>query len=117
MQSLLALLIQLSSKSWVAIVVTIFSGGVATMLYLSSVNGGSNSTPGTPPAPIVLTGPITNPGHGAGLNCHGGSVPVVPEANAGLVLIPVVAAMLFCSSRRLWSAKSCRAAGDKPVGR
>jgi hypothetical protein len=33
-------------------------------------------------------------------------VPIVPEANAAWVLIPVVAAMLFFSIRRLWSAKA-----------
>ena len=32
--------------------------------------------------------------------------PVVPEANAGWVLIPVVAAVLFFSTRRLWPAKA-----------
>ena len=31
---------------------------------------------------------------------------LVPEANAAVVLIPVVAAMLFFSMRRLWSAKA-----------
>ena len=33
-------------------------------------------------------------------------IPVVPEANAGMVLIPVVAAMLFFFTRRLWLAKT-----------
>ncbi|MBV9997915.1 MAG: hypothetical protein JO015_02270 [Verrucomicrobia bacterium] len=35
-----------------------------------------------------------------------GSVPVVPEANAGMVLIPVMAAALCLSTRRLWVAKA-----------
>ena len=29
-------------------------------------------------------------------------MPVVPEANAGLVLLPIVAAALFFATRRLW---------------
>ena len=33
-------------------------------------------------------------------------VSAVPEANAAVVLIPVVAAMLFFSMRHLWSAKA-----------
>ena len=32
----------------------------------------------------------------------GPSVPALPEANAGLVLIPIVGAVLFFSTRRLW---------------
>jgi hypothetical protein len=36
--------------------------------------------------------------------------PVVPEANAGLVLIPVVAAILFFSTRRIWATKRSLAA-------
>jgi hypothetical protein len=48
---------------------------------------------------VAQTGPIT------GLN-HGRPLPVVPEANAGLVLIPVVAAILLFSSRQFWRAKA-----------
>jgi hypothetical protein len=45
-------------------------------------------------------------GDGGGKGHNDGSVPVVPEANAGVVLIPVVAAILFFSTRRLWLAKA-----------
>ena len=37
-------------------------------------------------------------------------ISVVPEANAGVVLIPMVAAMLVFSTRRLWAAKPIPAA-------
>jgi hypothetical protein len=39
---------------------------------------------------------------------------MVPEANAGQVLIPVMAAMLLFSSRRLWSAKPSAADAGQP---
>ena len=46
-------------------------------------------------------------GNGKGQGNGGpGGIPAVPEANAGLVLIPVVAAALFFSTRRLWLAKA-----------
>lgn len=41
------------------------------------------------------------------------SVPAVPEANAGLLLLSVVGAVLFLSSRRLWYAKPSLGAGDQ----
>jgi hypothetical protein len=54
-----------------------------------------------------------DPGNGKGIgqgdgggNGHNDPVPTVPEANAGVVLIPVVAAVLFFSTRRLWLAKA-----------
>jgi hypothetical protein len=37
----------------------------------------------------------------------------VPEANAGVVLIPVVAAMLFFSIRRFWFAKAALGTEDQ----
>jgi len=44
--------------------------------------------------------------------------PFLPEANAGLVLIPVVAAALFFSTRRLWPAKAAVIAReDQQAGR
>jgi hypothetical protein len=39
--------------------------------------------------------------------------PVVPEANAGLALLPVVGAVLFFSARRLWGAKPSLRASDQ----
>jgi hypothetical protein len=43
--------------------------------------------------------------------------PVVPEANPGLALIPVVAAVLFFSTRRLWPVRPAVAtSGQKPPG-
>jgi hypothetical protein len=43
----------------------------------------------------------------------GWSVAVVPEANTGLLLIPIVAAMLFFSLRQRWRARSVSGAGDQ----
>jgi hypothetical protein len=101
MQSLIALLTQLTSKAWLVIVVTIVSGSAAAVYYFSSANTGSTLTAGKQLVLGVQTGPVTLPNKN-----HSSPLPVVPEANAGLVLIPVVAAMLLFSSRRLWSAKS-----------
>jgi hypothetical protein len=39
--------------------------------------------------------------------------PVVPEANAALVLVPVVGAVLLFSARRLWGAKPSLSADDQ----
>jgi hypothetical protein len=99
MQSLIALLIQLSCKAGVIIVVTVISAGGLALFYFSSANPGSTSPVTNRPVVVVQTGPIT------GLN-HGRPLPVVPEANAGLVLIPVVAAILLFSSRQFWRAKA-----------
>jgi hypothetical protein len=110
MQSLLTFLIQLCGKTWTALVVVIISGGAATVFYFSSANAGSNSTP-TNPSVVVQPGQVAKLGAGAG--CHPGPVPVVPEASAGLALIPVVAAMLFFSARRLWPTKPS-VAGEGP---
>lgn len=41
--------------------------------------------------------------------------PLVPEASAGLVLIPVMAAVLLHASRRLWRARPDVTAGDRKV--
>ena len=99
MHSLIALLTQLISKAWLIIVVTVVSGTAATAYYFSSATAGSSSTAAKHPAVVVQTGPATLPNR-----C--GVPPAVPEANAGLVLIPIVAAMLAFSSRRLWRAKA-----------
>jgi hypothetical protein len=109
MQPLIALLTQLSSKAWVVIVVTVVSGSAATVFYFSSANAGSTPPVGNPPVVVLQTGPVTLP------NC-GSPLPVVPEANAGLVLIPIVAAMLLLSSRRLWPAKACQASIGQKTG-
>jgi hypothetical protein len=41
------------------------------------------------------------------------AIPAVPEANAGLVLIPFVGAVLFFSTRRLWVTKAAQPADDQ----
>jgi hypothetical protein len=116
MQSLITLLIQLSAKTWAALVVAVLCGGAATVFYFSSANAGSHSTPARPPA-VVQAGHIGNHDHSGGLEHCAGSIPVVPEANAGLVLIPVVAAMLAVSARRLRAAKaSLGTEGSKAPG-
>lgn len=105
MQSLIALLLQLAGKTWTSILVIVLSCGAVTLFYFSASNAaGSNSTPGTR-AVVVQMGPT---GHAGGTLCAahgGGSVPVVPEANPGLVLIPIMAVVLFFSTRRLALAK------------
>jgi hypothetical protein len=117
MRSLFTLLIQLSGKAWAAVVVAVLSGGAITVFYFSSVNAASNSGAVNRPAwgRVEHTGRLRG-GHGP--DHHSGLVPAVPEANAGLVLIPVVAAMLLFSSRRLWLVKPTSAAdGQKAPGR
>jgi hypothetical protein len=109
MQSLLTLLLQLSGKAWAALMVTVFCGGAVTAFYFSSANAGSNSTPGNPIV-AVQSGHVEHPGGTLGGGHYNPPPPVVPEANPGLVLIPVVAAMLLVSARRLWAAKPILAA-------
>ena len=105
MQLLFTLLSQLGSKVWVVIVVTAVAGTASAVFYFWP-NGGPNSGPGGRPVQVVQVGPAT-------LSNAGKPLPVVPEPNAGLVLMPVVAAMLLFSSRRLWSARRCPAPLDK----
>ena len=103
MQSLIALLLRLSVKAWTVLVVTALCGGAVTVIYFSSANAASRSIRGvqTNPAVAVHAAHAHDFGHGLGENHCGVPLPVVPEANAGLVLIPAMAAMLFFSSRRL----------------
>jgi hypothetical protein len=115
MQSLISLLFQLSGKAWAALVVAVFCGGATTAFYFSSANAGSNSTLGTPSA-AVQVGHAGDFGRAGGLEHCSGSIPAVPEANAGLVLIPAVAAMLLFSSRRLWLVKPFPAVGGQNAG-
>ena len=114
MQSLLTLLTQWSLKAWVAVIVAVFSCGTATVFYFSSANAGSNSTPGNPTVALQAVH-AGHPGGTLGPERCSAPLPVVPEANAGLVLIPVVAAMLLVSARRLWLAKPAPAADGQPV--
>src|SRR5437868_1942913 len=94
MQSLITLLLQLSGKAWAALVVAVVCGGAVTAFYFSSANAGSNSTPGNLVV-AVQPGHAGDLGHALSGDHCGAPLPVVPEANAGLVLIPVVAAMLL----------------------
>lgn len=111
MQSLISLLLKLSAKAWTVVVVSL-CGGTTAVLYLSSANAGSSSGPGYNPAKVSET---VQTGHIAHLNSGGRNacVPVVPEANPGLVLIPVVAAMLFCSGQRFWRVSHSVANGGQ----
>jgi hypothetical protein len=100
----ISLFVHPSAKAWTVVVVAGLCGGAATMFYFPSAKAGSNSPQANPGAAVEAS----HPGgfsHVGGLERSCGSVPMVPEANAGLVLIPVVAAALFFSTRRLWSAK------------
>ena len=106
MQSLLTLLTRWSAKAWVAALVAVFSCGTATVFYLPSATAGSNPTPGNPTVTAVQAGRVLD----HGLGHQAASVVVVPEASAGLALIPVVAAVLFFSTRRLWPARGALAA-------
>jgi hypothetical protein len=98
MQYLFALLTQLFTKAWVFLVITFMAGGGVAVYYFSLTNPGSTPSPTSLPV-IAPIGPVTTTGHSSPL-------PVLPEANAGLVLIPVVAAMLLLSSRRFLPAKA-----------
>ena len=109
MQTLFALLLQFSGKAWAALAVAVLCGGAVTVFYFSPAPAGSNATPGNPPA-VVQAGHVPAPGLGP----QAASVPVVPEANAGLVLIPVLAAMLLVASRQLWLARPAATAGAQP---
>jgi hypothetical protein len=106
MQSLFVFLSHLFSKAWVTIVVTTIAGSAAFALYVSSVDTGTTSKTGGQPIVVVQPGPVAFPK-------HSGQPPVVPEGNAGLVLIPVVAAMLLLSSRRLLPAKASLVPGNQ----
>lgn len=114
MQSLITLLLQLSAKAWATLVVAVLCSGAAVVFYFSSTNAGSNSSPGNPGNSANLTVAV-QAGHvpNLGLGHQTAPLPVVPEANAGLALIPVVAAMLFFSARRLRLAQPSLAAGDQ----
>lgn len=105
MQPLFAFLIQLASKAWISVVITIVSATAVAAVYLSPIGPGSDLKPGSRPVLNVPGAPATHPGQ-----CN--SVPVVPEANAGWVLVPVVGAMLLFSSRRFRPAKAPAAAVD-----
>ena len=105
MQTLFALLLQFSGKAWAALVVAVLCGGAVTVFSFSPAHAGSNATPANPPA-VVQAGHVPAPGLGP----QAASVPVVPEANPGLALILVVAAVLLVSSRRLWPARFSLAA-------
>ena len=114
MQSLIALFLQLSGKAWATLVVAVLCGGTATVFYFASAQAGSNSTSGNPIV-AVQAGHAGDLGHTLGGDHCGAPLPVVPEANAGLALIPVVAAMLLVSSRRLWAARPSLAADGQNV--
>ncbi|MBV9998391.1 MAG: hypothetical protein JO015_04670 [Verrucomicrobia bacterium] len=107
---MITLLLKLSATAWTVVVVTL-CGGTAALLYLSSEHAGLNSDPGNRPAQVSVTVPTGHTPHGnpGGQNAP---VPVVPEANPGLVLIPVIAAMLFCSGHRLWRVPRAHAVAN-----
>ena len=115
MQSLFALLLQFSGKAWAALAVAVLCGGAVTVFYFTPAHAGSNPTAASPPA-VVQAGHAGDFGPAAGGDHCGASVPVVPEANAGLVLIPVVAAMLFVSARRLWPTRRALAVEGQNAG-
>lgn len=108
MHSLLTFLLQLSGKAWAALAV--LCGGAAIAFYFSPANADSNSIRGHPTV-AVQAGNVSD----LGLSHPPTSIPVVPETNPGLVLIPVVAAMLLISARRLWAARPSLAADDQNV--
>jgi hypothetical protein len=99
-------------------VVTVLCGGAVTAFYFSPAKAGSNAPPANPTNPIVAVpaGHAGHPGHpGSALGAEHCSapLPVVPEANPGLALIPVMAAALFFSTRRLLARAAVDAAGQK----
>jgi hypothetical protein len=100
MQPLIAFLLHLSGKAWTVLALAVLCGGAATVFYFTPANAGSNSTQGNPTV-VAQAGHAGDLGHVLGGGHYNPPLPVVPEANAGLVLIPVMAAMLFFSARRL----------------
>jgi hypothetical protein len=112
MQSLLTFLIQLSGKAWAAIMVALICAGAVSVYCFSPASAGSDSDALNQPASAQVEH-LGGFGRGGTPDHHNGSVPVVPEANAGVTLIPVIAALLILSSRRLWPAKPARAAADR----
>lgn len=70
--------------------------GIATLILSTLAHADDSAT-------SLVTTTVTNV-----TDLLNGKPPVsaVPEANAGLVLIPVVAAMLFFSMRRFWFTKA-----------
>ena len=105
MQPLVTPRLRSCDKAGAALVVAGLCGGAATAFYFSSAQAGAHSSQATPSAAVEAghAGRFSRVGR---LDRSWGSVPVVPEANAGWVLIPVVGTMLAISSRRLWSTKA-----------
>ena len=56
-------------------------------------------------------------GNGSGAAADNAPIPLVPEANAGLVLIPVVAAALLFATRRQRAAKAAQGAEGRKESR
>lgn len=101
MRALVALLLEFFGKSWLALTAAAVCCGAVTAFYSYSslAHAGSNSTSGTP-AMAVQAVQVSGPA----LGHQAASIPAVPEANPGLALIPIMAAMLAFSTRRLWRA-------------
>lgn len=112
MRALLTFLIKLSVKARVVTVVAALCGGAVTAYYASPLSAAVHPVAANQTAwgQVEHLGDL---GHGAGPDHCKGPVPVVPEANAGLALIPIVAAILFFSSRRLWLVRPAPAAGSQ----
>jgi hypothetical protein len=108
MRALITLLLQSLGKPWLALMAAVLCGGAATAFYVSLADAGSNSRSGTP---AVAVQGVQVPG--PALGHQAASIPVVPEANPGLALIPIMAAMLALSTRRLCRAPRSVAAGGK----
>ena len=106
MQSLFTFLLRLLAEAWAVVAVATVCGAGATLLYFSSAKTGLEPGAANPAPPIVAVPAGSVPGFGAGRETA--PVPAVPEANPGLALIPVVAAMLWFSARRLRLARGHR---------
>jgi hypothetical protein len=115
------------SNLWAGVLATVGGGAAAAIcwVYFNSADTTSNTAAASNISsstlhsaaantasawvPVSQTG---NVGHGSGQS-HCDAPPAVPEANAGLVLLPLVGAVLVFSARRLWRTKRSLAAEDQ----
>jgi hypothetical protein len=81
------------------------AAGIATLMLATLAHGAESAT-GVVNTTLTSTTDL--------LTKRPTTVPVVPEANAAVVLVPVMAAMLFFSLRRLWSAKGTLGTEGQP---
>src|SRR5438067_696305 len=82
MHPVLSFLLQLSAKAWAAVVVSVVSGGTATVIYLSAAKAASDS-PGPQRPDLGPEGPARRPGPRAERPQRGNSGPARSQCGVG----------------------------------